>query len=80
MEEISSVCFHSPPPDVNLAIVDDDELDDDTADLIELHFAALIEQNTRQQQFRTSPSESLQADIIRHEQYIQFAASLLDPM
>ncbi len=80
MEEISSVCLHSPPLDVNLAIFNDDELDEDTANLIELHFAALIEQHNRQQQYKSSPSASLQADIIRHKQYIQFAGSLLDPM
>jgi hypothetical protein len=80
VDEISSVCLHSPPPDVNLAIFDDDELDEVTTNLIELHFAALIEQHTRKQQYKSSPSASLQADIIRHEQYIQFASSLLDPM
>jgi hypothetical protein len=78
VEEISSVCLHPPPLDVNLAIFNEDELDEDTANLIELHFAALIEQHIRQ--LRSSPSASLQADIIRHEQYIQFAGSLLDPM
>ena len=80
MEDINSVCLDSHPPEVNLATFDEDELDEDTANLIELHFAALIEQHTRQQQFNSSPSASLQADILRHAQYIQFAGSLLDPM
>jgi hypothetical protein len=75
VEEISSVCFHSPPLDINLETFADNELDEDTANLIELHFAALIEQHARQQQFRLNPSAALQADIIRHEQYIQFAGS-----
>jgi hypothetical protein len=43
--EISSVCLHSAPTDINLATFDDDELDEDSANLIELHFAALIAQH-----------------------------------
>ncbi len=65
---------------LKLSIFDDDELDEETATLLDLHFVSIIQQSERQQQFLLNPTTSLQQEIITHAQYIQFAGSLMDPI
>ena len=54
--ELSSVCLHSENIDFNLAAFDDDELDEETADLLDLHFVSIIHQSERIQLFSLHPS------------------------
>jgi hypothetical protein len=83
-EELSSVCLHATSKDVNLAILDDassfsEDLDEASADLLDLHFLAIIHQHERMQQFLLHPNVALQEEINTHEEYLNFANSLLDP-
>ena len=90
-EEISSVCMTVTTTDTNLAAFDDNELadttiefndnpDDATASLLDLHFLALIQQQERQQQYQVTPTNALRQEITTHAQYITFAYSLLAPV
>jgi hypothetical protein len=83
-EELSSVCVHSASTDVNLTVIDDsssfsEDLDEASADLLDLHFLSIIHQHERMQQFLLHPDVALQEEITTHEAYIVFANSLLDP-
>jgi hypothetical protein len=85
-EEISSVCLEEPRficpiqlTDITLAAFENEDLDEATASLLDLHFLAIIQQHDRHQAFQLNPSPNLQQEIVRHAQYIQFAYSLLDP-
>ena len=79
-EELSSVCMHSGPTDPQLAVIADDEMDEESATLLDLHFISIIQQNEREQQFFLHPNDSLKQEIDTHARYIIFAGSLLDPM
>ena len=76
-EEISSVCIA--PADACLATVDNEELDEATASLLDLHFLSIIQQQERQQQFTVAPTIALRQEIATHAQYMTFAYSLLEP-
>jgi hypothetical protein len=78
--ELSTVCMHSESINLKLSIFDDDELDEETATLLDLHFVSIIQQSERQRQFILNPTASLQHEIITHAQYIRFAGSLMDPI
>ena len=56
-----------------------DELTEDEASLLDLHFTAIIQQIERQKLFLQQPTEELQHDIETHSGYITFANSLLNP-
>ena len=77
--ELSSVCMHDTLTDAHLAILDNDELDEASADLLDLHFLSIIQQHERKQLFLLNPNVALQNEIITHEGYIAFAHSLLVP-
>ncbi len=79
-EELSSVSMHSGPTDPQLAVIEDDEMDEESATLLDLHFVSIIQQSEREQQFLLHPSASLKLEIDTHARYIIFAGSLLDPM
>jgi hypothetical protein len=79
-EELSSVCMHDPPTDANLAIFDEDELDEAAADQLDLHFVSIIQQHERKQLFLLHPTFTLQDEIDTHEGYIAFASSLICPV
>ena len=61
-----------------MAIFDDEELDEDTSSLLDLHFLSIIHQIERQKQYSIHPTLDLQLEICAHSGYIQFAGSLLD--
>ncbi len=76
--------MHSASTDINLTVIDDassfsEDLDEASADLLDLHFLSIIHQHERMQQFLLHPDVALQEEITTHEAYIVFANSLLDP-
>ncbi len=79
-EELSSVCINVPPNDAQLAVFEDDELDEASATLLDLHFLSIVQQQERQQQLLLTPTTALQQEIATNDQYITFAYSLLDPI
>ncbi len=79
-DELSSVCFQDLLFDsTSMAIFDEDELDEDSSNLLDIHFLSITHQLERQKQYRMRPSLDLQLEIRTHAEYIQFAGSLLDP-
>ncbi len=78
-DELSSACFQDTLFDsTSMAAIDEDELDEETADLIELHFVSIIHQLERNKLYITHPNAELQTEIELHAEYIRFAGSLLD--
>ena len=72
--------MHDLPTDANLAIFDEDELDEASAHLLDLHFVSIIQQHERKQPFLLHPNVALQDEINTHEGYIAFASSLICPV
>jgi hypothetical protein len=74
-DELSSVCVHDTSSDAILSIFDEDDLDEAAADLLDLHFLAIIHQHERKQLFLLDPNDALDDEIKTHERYITFAGS-----
>ncbi len=72
--------MHDASTDDNLAIIDDDELDEASVDLLDLHFMSITLQHERKQLFLLHPNVALQEEINTHEGYIVFVNSLLGPV
>ncbi len=72
--------MHDITGDVTLAFIDGDEIDEASADLLDLHFVSIIHQHERKQLYLLHPTIDLQDEINTHEGYISFASSLMSPM